>query len=203
MRNRTWAAVLAGFALSACVSLLPEAGPGPDIYRLSHAATGSPVNETAITVLLPVVKAPKELKNNRVALIRNGSEISYAANARWAASTPEMLQELLADALRNDGALAVIFPGDGVKPQYEVRVILRAFEAQYDQGFNAAPQGVVRYRVRLVNPHTRQLIGEEMFEANSRSADIRLGSIVAAIDRAAHDAASQMASWVTEQSVSH
>ncbi|PHR59223.1 MAG: hypothetical protein COA47_09675 [Robiginitomaculum sp.] len=200
MRNRTWTVLLAGFALSACISLLPDAGPGPDIYRLTHAATGSQASETAITLLLPVVKAPKELKNNRVALIRNGSAISYAANARWAASTPEMLQQLLADALRHDGALSVIFPGDGVKPNFEVRVILRAFEAQYDQGFDAAPQGVVSYRVRLVDPHTRQLIGEEIFQVKSRSADIRLGSIVAAIDVAAHEAARQMAIWVTERS---
>jgi cholesterol transport system auxiliary component len=189
----------ASLALSSCVSLLPEAGPGPDIYRLSAVVV--PVHEAQgqTLIVLPIVQAPRELKNNRVALVRGDQSIAYAASARWASSTPEMLQVQIADRLRAHGALIVTFPADGVDTPLEVRITLRNFEARYDQGAEAPPLGSVSYRVQLINRKTRSLISEQVFSARQRSGDLTLGSIVAAIDIAAGDVAVQTANWVAEQ----
>jgi cholesterol transport system auxiliary component len=184
--------------LGGCISLLPDAGPGPDIYRLSKIVQTTPTQEVARLVLLPLVQAPRELKNNRVALVTGQQSISYAANARWASSTPEMLQVLFADALRNQAAIQVVYPADGINADFEVRIILQNFEAIYDQGQVSSPIAEVQILVRLIERKTRTLIAEKTISSSARSSDLRLGSIVAAIDQAAHKTATEMSFWVNQ-----
>ena len=195
--------VLAGlFLLSGCISLIPEAGPGPDIYRLSSVPEHKGAKTGGAVVLLPVVQAPKELRNNRVALILQPQTISYAANARWAAATPEMLQSLLADTFRERNFMQVVLPADGLDAPIEVRVSLQNFEAYYDQGQAAPPLARVGFRVQLIDRVSRTLLGEQKFVAQARSKDVRLGSIVAAIDEATHNTASQISHWVMTSAIS-
>ncbi len=197
--------VLAGlFLLPGCISLIPEAGPGPDIYRLSSVPedNGKDARTGGAVVLLPIVQAPKELRNNRVALILQPQTISYAANARWAAATPEMLQSLLADTFRERNFMQVVLPADGLDAPIEVRVSLQNFEAYYDQGQAAPPLARVGFRVQLIDRVSRTLLGEQKFVAQARSKDVRLGSIVAAIDEATHNTASQISHWVMTSAIS-
>ncbi|VAV96641.1 hypothetical protein MNBD_ALPHA06-435 [hydrothermal vent metagenome] len=191
--------IIAGFLLSSCISLLPEAGPGPDIYRLSKIDPPNTQSKPKAVILLAQVQVPRELKNNRVALMQNGQTIAYAANARWAAATPEMLQDLLADSLQANGVLQVVLPADGVNTAISLRVMLRTFEAEYDQGNEAAPNGMVSYQVRLIDRKSRSLVAEKTFTASRRASDTRLSSIVTAIDGAALDAAAQLADWVANK----
>lgn len=190
--------IAAILVLGGCISLLPEAGAGPDIYRLSAVQSKSQQPSSMTTVLLPLVQAPRELKNNRVALTVGDHTISYAANARWASSTPEMLQALFADNLRKQGDVGVVFPADGINADQELRIILHNFEANYDHGTDQPPLAVVRILVRLIDRNSRALIKENNLQAQFRARDLRLGSIVAAIDQAAHDIAMQTAYWVAK-----
>jgi len=191
--------MLAGLVLlSGCISLIPEPGPGPDIYRLSTTVETGHQPIIKQTILLPVIQAPRELRNNRVALIRSSQTISYAANARWAASTPEMLQAFLADRFREQGAIQVIFPKDGINAPREVLVRLLKFEASYDQGTESAPLAIVAFRVQLIDRGNRTLIAEKKFRSTARSVDARLGSIVRSIDQASAEAASNITSWLGE-----
>ncbi|MCF6293152.1 MAG: ABC-type transport auxiliary lipoprotein family protein [Robiginitomaculum sp.] len=182
--------------LGGCISLLPDAGPGPDIYRLSKIVQTTQKQKTDTLILLPLVQAPRELKNNRVALITGQQSISYAANARWASSTPEMLQVLFADALRNQPYIGVVYPTDGIHADFEIRIILQNFEAVYDQGQKTAPIAKVQILVRLIDRKTRTLVTEKTISSSARSSDVRLGSIVAAIDQASHNVAIDMSNWV-------
>jgi len=185
------------WVLAGCISLLPDAGPGPDIYRLSQITQITSPQKPDTLVLLPLVRAPRELKNNRVALTTNQQSISYAANARWASSTPEMLQVLFADALRNQPDIGVVYPTDGINADLELRIILQNFEAVYDQGQKMAPIAKVQILVRLIDRKTRTLVTEKTISSSSRSSDIRLDSIVAAIDQASHNVATDMSNWVS------
>lgn len=189
--------LLLAILLGGCISLLPDAGPGPDIYRLSKIAQTTQKQKTDTLVLLPLVQAPRELKNNRVALVTGQQSISYAANARWASSTPEMLQVLFADALRNQPDIGVVYPEDGISADFEVRIILQNFEAVYDQGQQTAPRAKMQILVRLIDTKTRTLVAEKTVSRSARSNDLRLGSIVAAIDQASHEAAIEMSNWVS------
>jgi len=187
-------------AITGCISLLPEAGPGPDIYRLSDVSAGSDSKHTELVILLPLVQAQRELKNNRLTLVRHDRSIAYAADARWAAPTPQMLRKLIADTLTIRAGIRVVAPADGVDTAIELRVGLTSFEALYDQGTEAAPLAVVRYQVQIIDRKSRTLLAQETFRATSRANDIRLGQVVNAIDLAAHSAASKLSDWVAQQS---
>jgi len=166
---------------------------------LSKIAETTKLQQSNTLVLLPLVQAPRELKNNRVALVTSKQRISYAANARWASSTPEMLQVLFAGALRKQSALQVVYPADGINADLELRIILQNFEAVYDQGQQANPQAEVRILARMIDRKTRTLIGQKTFFASVRADDLRLGSIVEAIDQASHNVAIDMSDWVSSQ----
>jgi len=185
------------WVLAGCISLLPDAGPGPDIYRLSKITQTTSLQKPDTLILLPLVQAPRELKNNRVALVTGQQSISYAANARWASSTPEMLQVLFADALRNQSAIQVTYPEDGINADLEVRIILQNFEAVYDQGQKIPPIAKVQILVRIIDRKTRTLAAEKVISSSARSSDVRLGSIVAAIDQASHNVAIDMSNWAS------
>ncbi|MBL1430930.1 MAG: membrane integrity-associated transporter subunit PqiC [Robiginitomaculum sp.] len=185
------------WVLAGCISLLPDAGPGPDIYRLSKITQTTSLQKPDTLILLPLVQAPRELKNNRVALVTGQQSISYAANARWASSTPEMLQVLFADALRNQSAIQVVYPEDGINADLEVRIILQNFEAVYDQGQKIPPIAKVQILVRIIDRKTRTLAAEKVISSSARSSDVRLGSIVAAIDQASHNVAIDMSNWAS------
>ncbi len=198
MIGKAYIGLIVSVALAGCVSLLPKAGPGPDIYRLSSAHIDGQTTATQM-VLLPLVQAPRELKNNRVVLIRGARSVVYAANARWAASSPEMLQSVLGNQLRADGRLGVSFPADGVDALFEMRVTLLNFEAQYDHGDAAAPLAVLGMRVQLIDRKTRMRIAEKSFRAVQRANGITLGEIVGAIDLATTDTAQQISNWTANR----
>lgn len=201
MNPRTLILAALVLPLSACVSVLPKPGPAPDIYQLhAFAAPASIAGKDRQSILLPVVQAPRTLKNNRVALVKPDGTFAYANSARWVGATPEMLQSLIASAMNAESSHVAVYPGEGVDTRYELHVRVRNFEAVYDQGLQSAPQARVNLRASLVDRKTRSLVAQEEFAKTGRADSTKLGDIAAEIDQQARKAAEEVAIWLTEKS---
>ncbi len=182
--------------LGGCVSLLPKPGADPDIFRLS-AAPQSTTSAQSPLVVLPVVFAPKALRNNRVAISDGGNGIAYAAGARWAAPMPELFHTLQSDMLNAHGLRSAAVPG-GVRGDYTLVLEVRRFEAVYDNGPGRAPLALVRIKARLVDRISHSLLQTTTIEASVRASEDRLSPIILAIDAAAQKATADVAQWTAD-----
>ncbi len=190
--------ILAALGLASCVSVLPKAGPDPDIFRLSERSLPMPL-ATDPVVLVEIPYMPKALRNNRVAISHGGQSIAYAGAARWAAPAPQMLAALVTDALLATQKVNVVTPREGMHPPIGLITEIRHFEAVYDNGAQNAPLGVVTIRAKIIDRRTRKLLAQSQFSAQSRASENRLEVITLAIDTAAQDAGAQLGDWVAEQ----
>ncbi len=191
-------ALAMSLAVSACISVLPKAGPDPDIFRLSDVALPEQMAASPV-LLLEMPLAPKALRNNRIAIARGPQDIAYAAGARWAGMVPQMAEELLNDSLLATRRLNVVSPREGVHPPFGLVVEVRHFEAVYDQGEGAVPLGRVTLYAKLINRRGRTLMAQKLFNAEVRARQNTLGAMAAAIDAAAHQAAAVLSDWVADQ----
>lgn len=188
-------AALALAATPGCISVLPASEPDT-LYRLSTADLGDagPV-EDAATVIVGRLQAPRGLAGDRIAIQRNG-QIAYMAGAAWLSPAPDLLHAAILDAFYL--AAPVIAPAsitDGVDARFNLDLQLRHFEANYDQGSEAAPIARVELRARLIDRDTRMLVGARTLEAGVRARANRQGDIISAFSAASNDAARQLADW--------
>ncbi len=207
-REKALSALAAGLLAAACVSVLPEAGPPPQIYRLAGGGEAAPQAallaasadaQDELTILVPEPLAPRALATDRIAVIVNGEHISYAAGARWNERAPRVVQERIVSAFEEDPRVrAAVRPEDGVMSRYEIRLDLRAFEAQYRDGPDAAPTAVVSLRAKLVDRESRRLLDTMRIEAERRAGANRMGAIIVAFDGAMDDAGRRVASWTVD-----
>ena len=187
----------ASLALSACVSVLPESGPPPDIYRLSSPAAGTAVGERLSWIVeLPTPLAPEAYRTDRIALSQDGVRISYVADARWSASAPQLLQSLMVDSFNADGRVrAAVRPEDAVSAAVELRLEVRHFEAVYRDGPRQPPTAELLMSAKLVDARSRTLIATEPFTATEVAGGLELDAIVSALDTVAHRAANAVIDW--------
>ena len=187
----------ASLALSGCVSLLPEGGPPPDIYRLSHPdhehAAGEPVT-WAVEVPRPM--ASKALSTDRIALVIERGSIAFVANARWEAAAPRLFQELIVSTFTaSDRVRAAVRPEDGVRTEYELRIDLSRFEAAYRDGAGAPPTVIVMFDAKLIDTRTRDLVAAKAFRSLEPASSVQMTDIVDAFDAAASRAADDLVAW--------
>jgi cholesterol transport system auxiliary component len=200
------AAVIAAAGLmlaTGCVSVLPEAGPAPHVYRLAGgratlgaASAGLPAGAGGLALTIADVLAPRALSGDRIAVITEDGRISYAAGARWNEQTPEIVQERMLAAFEDDPRASVVTrPEDGVATPYEVRIELMSFEADYANGDDAAPQARVEARAKLIDRRTRALVASRRFEIVRPTTENRIGPIVAALDDAMSTLSGEIVNW--------
>ncbi len=193
------AAVLA-FAAAGCVSILPDAGPPPEIYRLDPpvvtSQTRGEINGGTL-ILVPRPSATPALATDRVVVSEGGETVAYAAGARWAAETPELIQARLMRALEDEG-FTPVRPGEGVRAPFVLRVEIEAFEAAYPDG-GGAPDAHVRLRASVVDQRERALLGRQHFDAAQPAARDAMTAIVAAMRVSADTASGDLAGWAREK----
>ncbi|MGD2134380.1 MAG: ABC-type transport auxiliary lipoprotein family protein [Maricaulaceae bacterium] len=203
-------AVLASAAAGGCVSVLPDTGPAPDIYRLStgpQAATtrlqaqGAEMERLDWGVTVQTPTAPRALATDRIAVVRGGEQISYAADARWSAPAPELIQASVIDAFENDGRLsAAVRPADRVPTRYELRTDMMRFETVYaEPEMTDAPSVALDLRARLIERGSRRLVATRRITTQTPAPENRMGAITETFSRAIDDAARELVDWVIEE----
>jgi len=194
---RALSLIAAALALSACVSLLPDAEPS-QLYRLEGAidpsATIAPPAPT-FGLVLPSTGFVQAASGDRILTV-TGDEVAYIAGARWVAPASELFEEAVERAFdANTGPARLVTRGEMRTAESVLRLDVRRFEVVYDRGQDAAPLVVVRLRATLVNRGDRALIDEKVFQAEVRATDNRVSAIVAAFDAGTGQVLTQLVDW--------
>lgn len=181
---------------SGCVSLLPDPAPSDVVYRLSASSEGVPQSSAAKVVRIDRPRAASVFQGQDVVISPDGRRLASAAQAKWAEAIPDMVQNSFVDVLAERSGLVGVIPSSGARTDTRVHLTIKSFEARFDQGEGAAPIGVVHYAVTLSNASNRNLLSTFDVKKTVRSSDIRVSTIVEAMDKANQQALNEIADWL-------
>lgn len=182
--------------LSGCVSLLPDPAPADVIYRMSASNEGVPQSPTAKVVRIDRPRAASVFQGQDVVVSPDGRRLARAAQAKWAEAIPDMVQNSFVDVLAERSGLVGVIPSSGARTDTRVHLTIKSFEARFDQGEGGAPLAVVHYAVTLSNASNRNLLSTYDVRKTVRSSDVRVSTIVEAMDNANQQALNVIADWL-------
>jgi len=107
-----------------------------------------------------------------------------------------MLQNSFVDVLAERSGLVGVIPSSGARTDTRVHLTIKSFEARFDQGEGSAPMAVVHYAATLSNASNRNLLGTYDVKKAVRATDIRVSTIVEAMDNANQQALNEIADWL-------
>lgn len=195
--TRALAAFTLSLAMAGCAGgLLGTHGDPPQVYRIAGAPaqSGGPSLPVALAVARP--RAASSLDTERIAVVRGGSGFDYYAGVRWSDPAPQMLQQLLVEALVADGrfATAVAAPSR-VPAEFLLDVELREFAAFYDTA-DAQPQARVRWQATLIDARSGARIASFQAGGTAVAAANRRDALIAAFQQATQVAVSETVSRI-------
>ena len=184
-------------ALGLCLGVLLLAGcnplkstaPSQQLYVLRPApAPATAPAPVPVTLLLLRPVAEPGLDTTRIALVQPGNRLDYFAGGEWAGSLAIVAESLFAQTLRSSGRFAqVSSDAAGSGADFVLAVTLRRFEAEYDAA-GAAPRAVVRLECTLASRREHRQITTFDIDTHAAADANRLGSVVAAFEKAAQEA---------------
>src|SRR5262249_24447097 len=169
---------------SGCPSLLGGSAAA-HLYRVTPKST-YPANlpHRPLQILVDVPLAPAGLDNSRIALSRSPVSIDYFADSEWTDRAPLLVQTALLQSFENSKTITAIDRESvGLRADFVLRTEIRDFEAVYDSS-NGPPEVWASIIVRLVNPSSRDVVGQASFERRQRASANDVPSIVSAFDEA-------------------
>ncbi len=192
---RRIATLLAAACLcTACVgSALRSDATAPDRYRLEGPAAepGGIALPLAIAVARP--RSPLSLDTDRIAVTTPGLGFDYLAGARWADPAPQLLQQLLVDAITRDARFAAVVAAPSRVPtDLMLDVEIGRFEAAY-ANVDAPPTVMVELGVNLVDVRSGRRLASFRVAATATAALNKRASVVAAFEQATDQALREVA----------
>lgn len=188
----------AAVALSGCVSLLPEPAPADLIYRLSPITERVSNQSGAYVVRIDNPIVAQTLQSQDIIVITDTTQIASASGAQWAETIPSLLQQSVIDHMGTRADMIGVLPTSGARPKYRVSLNIRAFEAQFDRGLEAAPLAVIDYTATVSNAATRAFVGVHDVRQTARARSERVSDIVKAKDQANAQAADDLMNWLAQ-----
>jgi ABC-type uncharacterized transport system auxiliary subunit len=191
--------IAAAVFLSACSGGLKRSAPAEQVYVLHPAAfpaanAGNPAMINAMLVV-PQPEAQPALNTPRIALTQPENRLDYFADSRWGAPLPQVLGALAVESLIASRTFAVVAGTDPSAGHGDFQLLLtvRHFEAEYSgSAKDSAPVARVGFECLLTSTSPRRVLGRCDAEAREPAGDNRMGEIVAALDRAAQKAVTEM-----------
>jgi len=188
--------MLTGMSLLAgCSGVFDSTLPSPQSYvlRLPPAAASAAV-PTVGSLLLQRPEAGRGLESERIALLRSDQRFDFYAASRWAAPAPELVENVMIDALRATGAFTAVFDDSApFAPRYSLRCTLRRFEADYTSGTGGqAPRVQVALDCTLGRHRDRELLATFTAHGSAQAQEDRLNAVVAAFESATATAMAEL-----------
>jgi cholesterol transport system auxiliary component len=169
---------------------------GADAGTLSSSAQPARLRDVAPaapTVQLPRPSADPGLATDLIMLVRSDHRLDYYLGSRWAADLPDVVETLAIDTLRAGGAWGAVHESPSpFLADYLLQINIRRFEADYTAG-GAAPTVHVALDCTLARRVGRELVTSFVAEGEAQAGENRLGSVVAAFEKAANAALTAMA----------
>lgn len=185
---------LGGFALAACITLLPKDQP-VQLYRFGEA-TGVPPGRVAaarFAVTLANTDFARAAASERI-LTARGEETGYLRGARWVSPARILFDAAVVQAFDAAGGAAhLLARGEPAHADYTLKLDVRVFEARYQGG--AGPTARVEVYAAL-GSLTDHVDHEHIFVGEAPAAENRLYAIAAAFDQAMAKVLAQLVAWV-------
>lgn len=163
------------------------------VYVLRPVAPAAAATTVSAGLQLPKPTMDPGLDNERIALVRPGNRMDYYAGARWGGTLADVWDSLIAQRTRASGAFAVVDTDrGGFGAQYVLAITVRRFEAEYGANPDAAPTARVMLECTVGDRVARRTLANFDIVASAPADANRLGAVVAALDRAANEAITQV-----------
>ena len=182
--------VLAG--VGACQ--LPGSRPAPREFRLTPKTTFDALQRVDWSLSIGRPEASPTIDTTRIAVVRNGVEIEYYANARWVDRPAAMLQPILVQSFRNSGAIAVV-GGDrtAFRPDFVLNTDVVTFYALHGEG--EQPEVRVDIASSLIQMPRRNVAGTTEIGRTVQATGGDLNAITAAFDDALGKVIKRVVEW--------
>lgn len=188
------------FLLGGCGSLLPGRTTAPVTYVLrpaAAAAAASPAapGAAAATASLQVqrIATAPGYARDEILLTQPDRRLDMYAASRWPDMLPVVVERLVVDALRQQGAWSVVH--DAAAPYAAdrlLRVTVRRFDAEYSAA-GGPPTVRVVFDATLARRGERSVLTAFTVEGSAEASEDRMSAIVAAFERASGDALAALA----------
>ena len=181
--------------LAGCSGLLGGGEPA-HLYRLTPKSTYPPnLPHRSVQLLINEPFAPAGLDKSRIALSRSPVSIDYFADSEWTDRAPLLVQTAIFQSFENSKAITAIDRElVGLRADFILDPEIRHFEAVYDSA-NGPPEVWVAINLRLVNPSTRDVVAQTLFERRERASANDVPSIVSAFDEALGGVVKEIVVW--------
>jgi cholesterol transport system auxiliary component len=181
--------------LAGCSGLFGGGEPA-HLYRLTPKSTYPPnLPHRSVQLLINEPLAPAGLDKSRIALSRSPVSIDYFADSEWTDRAPLLVQTAILQSFENSKAITAIDRESvGLRADFILDPEIRHFEAVYDSA-NGPPEIWVAINVRLVNPSSRDVVAQTLFERRERASANDVPSIVTAFDEALGGVMKEIVVW--------
>lgn len=197
--TRVLTVLCATLSLGACSGVFESKLAAPQAYVLRlPLATAPATAANAGTLLVQRPEAGPGLDSDRIALLRSEQRFDFYAASRWAAPAPDLIENVMIDALRATGSFSAVFDDSApFAPRYSLRCALRRFEADYTAE-KSVPTVNVALDCTLGRRRDRELLATISAQGSAAARDDRLNAVVAAFEAATATAMSELARDVAE-----
>jgi cholesterol transport system auxiliary component len=181
--------------LAGCSGLFGGGEPA-HLYRLTPKSTYPPnLPHRSVQLLINEPLAPAGLDKSRIALSRSPVSIDYFADSEWTDRAPLLVPTAILQSFENSKAITAIDRESvGLRADFILDPEIRHFEAVYDSA-NGPPEIWVAINVRLVNPSSRDVVAQTLFERRERASANDVPSIVMAFDEALGGVMKEIVVW--------
>jgi len=183
--KRPLAVFVLALAVAGCSGgLLATHGDAPQVYRVA-GAPAAPSGGASLPEALAVARprAASSLDTERIAVVR-GSGFDYFAGVRWSDPAPQMLQQVLVEALVADGRFATAVTAPSRVPvEFLLDIELREFAAFYETA-DALPRVRVQWQATLLDARSGTRVASFHVGSMAAAAENRRDALIAAFQQA-------------------
>jgi len=200
---RGLAVAIGASLLAGCISLLPKENAA-QLYRFGAPSPSAEVpaaGQPRFAVQLVPLSFDRAAAGDRI-LTMTGDEAAYIKGSRWITAANTLFETAVANAFDTDGGAArLLARGEPVRPDYTLKLDVRAFETRYGQGQGEAPTVVIEMYAALGRVENRVPAGERIFRASVPAAANHVGAITAAYNQAVAKVLADLVKWVDAKGV--
>jgi cholesterol transport system auxiliary component len=146
--------------------------------------------------------ATRTVDTFRIAVRPVPGELQVYANASWARSPTDMLEDTVLRALEDSGRIpGVARRGSGLAPDYRMLLDLRRFEADYAGA--AVPAATIEVHAKLLHALDQGIVAARTFRVAIPARGTQVEDTVAAFTSALEAVGGQLAGWALEAGTAH
>ncbi len=199
IRLEMLAALCALLCVPGCAGGLLGGGEKPTLYRLGAAPDAS-VRTTpgSIPIVIARPDLPTGADGDRI-LTLGGQEAAYLAEARWISPAPQLMREMITDAVERNVRSAYVPNIPTGSEHLLVSTRFTAFAAYYEAGPNTPPVVRIVAQTELRRSGATAPLAVQIHSSEQPAAENRVSAVVAAFDAASLQLADEIALWINDR----